>query len=274
MSSYLEYVSCAAGGGSGGVGGDVLGFAPKFCRADARPVALQPAFPLGSGDGAFVSCLPLATARPTPSPPVAPAQPPGPQPSASRYAPCTLEGAYERGAAPASAAEYSFLGSGPAFDFPGALGRAADDSGPHVHYATSAVFSGGGSFLLSGQVDFAAFAEPGPFPACLKEPVDGHPGPFQTVSPAPGACPKPASPTSGLPAAHSTFEWMKVKRNAPKKSKEVGAAGEAPGVQGAASSVKSWESVATEPWRELLPLSGQSPGSENAPGAEKIRTEA
>lgn len=225
MSSYLEYVSCAAGGGSGGVGGDVLGFAPKFCRADARPVALQPAFPLGSGDGAFVSCLPLATARPTPSPPAVPTQSPVPQPSAPRYAPCTLEGAYERGAAPASAAEYGFLGSGPAFDFPGTLGRAADEGGAHVHYATSAVFSGGGSFLLSGQVDFAAFSELGPFPACLKEPADSHPGPFQTVSPAPGACPKPASPTSGLPAAHSTFEWMKVKRNAPKKSKEVGFGG-------------------------------------------------
>lgn len=226
MSSYLEYVSCA-GGGSGGVGGDVLGFAPKFCRADARPVALQPAFPLGSGDGAFVSCLPLAAARPAPSPPAAPAQPPGPQPAAPRYAPCTLEGSYERGAAPASApaADYGFLGSGPAFDFPGALGRAADDGGAHVHYATSAVFSGGGSFLLSGQVDFATFGEPGPFPACLKEPADRHPGPFQTASPAPGACPKPASPTSGLPAAFSTFEWMKVKRNAPKKSKEVGAGG-------------------------------------------------
>lgn len=225
MSSYLEYVSCAAGGGSGGVGGDVLGFAPKFCRADARPVTLQPAFPLGSGDGAFVSCLPLATARPTPSPPAVPAQSPVPQPAAPRYAPCTLEGAYERGAAPASAADYGFLGSGPAFDFPGALGRAADDGGAHVHYATSAVFSGGGSFLLSGQVDLAAFGEPGPFPACLKEPADGHLEPFQTASPAPGACPKPASPISGLPAAHSTFEWMKVKRNAPKKSKEVGARG-------------------------------------------------
>lgn len=226
MSSYLEYVSCA-GGGSGGVGGDVLGFAPKFCRADARPVALQAAFPLGSGDGAFVSCLPLATARPAPSPPAAPTQPPGSQPTAPRYAPCTLEGSYERGAAPASASatDYSFLGSGAAFDFPGALGRAADDGGAHVHYATSAVFSGGGSFLLSGQVDFAAFGEPGPFPACLKEPADRHPGPFQTASPAPGACPKPASPTSGLPAAFSTFEWMKVKRNAPRKSKEVGAGG-------------------------------------------------
>ncbi|KAK7810531.1 hypothetical protein U0070_006918 [Myodes glareolus] len=227
MSSYLEYVSCA-GGSNGGVGGDVLGFAPKFCRADARPVALQPSIPLGSGDGAFVSCLSLAAARPAPSPPATPAQPPGPQSSAPRYAPCTLEGSYERGTAPASvpATDYGFLGSGSAFDFPGALGRAADDGGAHVHYATSAVFSGGGSFLLSGQVDFAAFREPGPFPACLKEPADRHPGPFQTASPAPGACPKPASPTSGLPAAFSTFEWMKVKRNAPKKSKlsEYGAA--------------------------------------------------
>uniref|UniRef100_A0A667GNW1 Homeobox protein Hox-D1 n=2 Tax=Laurasiatheria TaxID=314145 RepID=A0A667GNW1_LYNCA len=80
--------------------------------------------------------------------------------------------------------------------------------------------------LLSGQVDYAAFGEPGPLTACLKEPADGHPGTFQTASPAPGAYPKSASPASGLPAAFSTFEWMKVKRNAPKKSKlaEYGAA--------------------------------------------------
>uniref|UniRef100_A0A8C9JVA1 Homeobox protein Hox-D1 n=1 Tax=Panthera tigris altaica TaxID=74533 RepID=A0A8C9JVA1_PANTA len=85
---------------------------------------------------------------------------------------------------------------------------------------------GNGSFLLSGQVDYAAFGEPGPLPACLKEPADGHPGTFQAASPAPGAYPKSASPASGLPAAFSTFEWMKVKRNAPKKSKlaEYGAA--------------------------------------------------
>ncbi|KAL2774741.1 homeobox protein Hox-D1 [Daubentonia madagascariensis] len=223
MSSYLGYVSC--GGSGGGVGGEVLSFAPKFCRADARPVAPQPAFPLGSGDGAFVSCLPLAAARPAPEPPAAPAQPP----AAPRYAPCTLEGAYEPGAAPAAAAaargaDFGFLGSGPAYDFPGALGRPADDG--HVHYATSAVFSGGGSFLLSSQVDYPAFGEPGLFPACLKEPDDGHPGAFQTASPAPGAYPKSVSPASGFPAAFSTFEWMKVKRNAPKKSKfaEYGAA--------------------------------------------------
>ncbi|XP_014402604.1 PREDICTED: homeobox protein Hox-D1 [Myotis brandtii] len=50
--------------------------------------------------------------------------------------------------------------------------------------------------------------------------------PPQIASPAPGAYPKSASPASGLPAALSTFEWMKVKRNAPKKSKlaEYGAA--------------------------------------------------
>uniref|UniRef100_G1T9R4 Homeobox protein Hox-D1 n=1 Tax=Oryctolagus cuniculus TaxID=9986 RepID=G1T9R4_RABIT len=224
MSSYLEYVSR-------GGGGDVLSFVPKFCRADARPVTLQPAFPLGSSDGAFVSCRPLATSLPAPSPPTDPAQPPAPSPAAARYPPCTLERAYEPGAAPAAAAaaggaDYGFLGSGSAYDFPAALGRPTDDGGAHVHYATSAVFSGGNSFLLSGQVDYAAFGEPGPFPACLKEPGDGHPGAFQTASPAPGAYPKSVSPASGLPAAFSTFEWMKVKRNAPKKSRlaEYGAA--------------------------------------------------
>lgn len=213
MSSYLDYVSC---GGAGG-GGDLLSFAPKFRRADARPVALQPTFPLGSGDGAFVGCLPLAAARPACSPPVTPAPPPAAPP----YAPCTLEGAYEPGTAPAAAggADYALRGPGPACDFPGALGRPADDGGAHVHYATSAVFSGGSPLLLSGQVDYAAFSEPGPLPACLKEPADGQFGAFQTASPDPGAYPKSSSPASGLPAAFSTFEWMKVKRNASKKSK-------------------------------------------------------
>ncbi|KAM5280051.1 homeobox protein Hox-D1 [Ctenodactylus gundi] len=229
MSSNLEYVSC------GGGGGDVLSFAPKFCRSDARPVALQPTLPLGSGDGAFVSCLSLAATRPVPSPPsAASGQPAAPPSAAPRYAPCPLGGAFEPGAAPAAAggADYGFLAPGPAYDFPGAVGRPADESGAHVHYATSAVFSGGGSFLLSGQVDYA-FGDTGPFPGCLKEPADGHSGVFQTASPAPGAYPTSASPSSGLPAALSTFEWMKVKRNAPKKSKlnEYGAASPASAIR-------------------------------------------
>ncbi|XP_072468509.1 homeobox protein Hox-D1 [Notamacropus eugenii] len=225
MNSYLEYISC----------GEVLTFSPKFCRSDPRPAALQPAFPLG-GEGAFVSCLPVAAAgarpvpsapaqpqpqppTPTPPPPQLP-QPPAPSraPGPPTFAQCTLEGAYEAGAAPA--AHYSFLPQGSAYDFAGGLGPTTEDGvAGQVHYATSAVFSGGGSFILSGQVDYGAFAEPSAFPQGLKEQGDGPAGGFQAVSPAPGSYPKSVSPASGLPTALSTFEWMKVKRNAPKKSK-------------------------------------------------------
>ncbi|XP_074092473.1 homeobox protein Hox-D1 [Macrotis lagotis] len=226
MNSYLEYISC----------GEVLTFSPKFCRSDPRSVALQPAFPLG-GEGAFVGCLPVSAAGARPGPP-APAQPqprpptppppppqlPPPPPAPSRapgapaFAACTLEGAYEAGAAPA--ADYSFLPQGSAYDFAGGLGSPAEDGvSGQVHYATSAVFSGGGSFILSGQVDYGAFGEPSPFSQGLKEQGDSPAGGFQAVSPAPGSYPKSVSPASGLPTSLSTFEWMKVKRNAPKKSK-------------------------------------------------------
>ncbi|XP_028928090.1 homeobox protein Hox-D1 [Ornithorhynchus anatinus] len=103
---------------------------------------------------------------------------------------------------------------GPGLDFPRGPGHPTDGGGG-VHYAASAVFSGGGSPPLGGPAEYGGFAPPGP----PLPPPDRSPGGFQTGSPAPGSCPKSASPPSGLPAALGTFDWMKVKRNAPRKSK-------------------------------------------------------
>ncbi|XP_044282996.1 homeobox protein Hox-D1 [Varanus komodoensis] len=90
----------------------------------------------------------------------------------------------------ASAGQYSLLR-------PEAPFVAPEEAGAPVHYGASA-FSGGGAYL---PVDYSALAES--FQPCAK---DAPPSDF---------CPK----ASCSQAALSTFEWMKVKRSAPPKSK-------------------------------------------------------
>ncbi|XP_074856755.1 homeobox protein Hox-D1 [Carettochelys insculpta] len=106
------------------------------------------------------------------------------------------------------------LASGPrAADFTGrASAQGPEAGGGHLRYATS-IFPGGGSALPAG---YSAPAQP-----CLQALAGFPPGGFQGGSPCPGTCPQPGSPASaGLcGGALGTFEWMKVKRNAPTRSK-------------------------------------------------------
>ncbi|KAJ8796876.1 hypothetical protein J1605_002002 [Eschrichtius robustus] len=211
LSSYLRYVSRGSGRG----GGDVLSFAPKFCRADARPVVPQPALPLGSGDGAFASRLP----------PAAPARPPAPPPAA--YAPCP------RGGDRRGAGRRTCRGWGRGLRSPGARARVrlpararGRPAGRRRRGARPLRRLGRlpGRRLLPPQQPGGlrgAFGGAAPFPACLKEPAEGHSGAFQTASRARGACPKSAPPPRGLPAAFSTFEWTTVKRNASPEEKQI-----------------------------------------------------
>ncbi|XP_038606825.1 homeobox protein Hox-D1 [Tachyglossus aculeatus] len=111
---------------------------------------------------------------------------PDPRPPPPPFSPVGLQVTYQPGTAPA--AHYGFA-------FPRGPGYPEDATDGAVHYAASAVFPG---------ADYGGFAPPGP---------------FQTGSPSPGSCPESTSPPSGLPAALGTFDWMKVKRNAPRKSK-------------------------------------------------------
>ncbi|KAM9305701.1 homeobox protein Hox-D1 [Gastrophryne carolinensis] len=105
------------------------------------------------------------------------------------YAPCNLEVPYE----PSAPAEYSYLPVTPDYDYSYGSPHPMDDTGGHLPY-TGPIFQSSGTYLPPG---------------------DLYPGNFQNFSPSPGSYPKPDSPTTDTP---STFDWMKVKRNAPKKS--------------------------------------------------------
>ncbi|CAI9565620.1 unnamed protein product [Staurois parvus] len=91
-----------------------------------------------------------------------------------------------------------------------------EDPGGHIQY-TGPVFPGNGPYFLNGQLSYKTFGEDtqgGP----RKEQLDLHPGSFQNLSPSPGSYPKPNSPVSETHSKPNTFDWMKVKRNAPKKT--------------------------------------------------------
>ncbi|CAM5089412.1 unnamed protein product [Natator depressus] len=214
MNSYLEYLAR----------GDALPAPPSFCPADPSAVALQPSCPLG-GERAYLGSRLVPGAGTAPGPAQRPAQQPLPA-AASRFAACALAGAYDSGPA---AADFNVLSPGSGYVLPyGASAQLEDAGGGHLRYATS-IFSGSGSPL---PVSYSALAGQSHFHPCLKEPPGVQPGGFQSVSPSPGTYPKPTSPASG--GALGTFEWMKVKRNAPKKSKLS-----AHGVHGPPSTVRT-----------------------------------
>ncbi|XP_026533514.1 homeobox protein Hox-D1 [Notechis scutatus] len=179
MNSFLEYLSR---------GGDSLSLTGKFSSAEPGSVALRPPCALSAGgDGAYPG--PTAGSLPDFSKRLAPHhQAPRLQPQ--QLPPCALT-------------SHVF----PSADFnllrPEAPYGAPEESAP-LHYATSIFPGGGGGGGAYLQMDYTALAEtfqPCPKGALLRPPP-------------PDLCPK----ASGQAAA-STFEWMKVKRNALQKSK-------------------------------------------------------
>ncbi|XP_039195270.1 homeobox protein Hox-D1 [Crotalus tigris] len=167
-------------------GGDSSSLVGKFSSAEPGSVALRPPCALSaSGDGAY----PGPTAGSLPDFSKRLAAPPLLQPQ--QLAPCALTSNVF------PSAELNLL-------CPEAPSAAPEGSAP-VHYATS-IFpgcggGGGGAYL---QMDYTALAET--FQPCPKD------APLRP--PPPDFCTK----ASGQAAA-STFEWMKVKRNALPKSK-------------------------------------------------------
>ncbi|XP_034968304.1 homeobox protein Hox-D1 [Zootoca vivipara] len=161
-------------------GGDGLSLATKFGGSEPGGVALRPPCPLSAGgEGAY----------PTPTTGSLPAQP------QQQLAPCALaRSAFAE-------AEYSLLRPEAPYAAPGG----PDEAGAPLHYATTSIFAGGGGGAYL-QVDYGALSDT--FQPCAKD-----------------APPRPPPPSSdfcvkaGSRIALSTFEWMKVKRNAPPKSK-------------------------------------------------------
>nr|XP_028604707.1 homeobox protein Hox-D1 [Podarcis muralis] len=178
MNSFLEYLAR---------GGDGLSLATKFGSSEPGGVALRPPCPLSAGgEGAYPT--PAAGSLPDFSPRSAQPQ--------QQLAPCALA----RSAF--AAAEYSLLRPEAPYAAPGG----PDEAGAPLHYATTSIFAGGGGGGGSPylQVDYGALSDT--FQPCAK---DAPPPP----PPSSDFCVK-----AGSRIALSTFEWMKVKRNAPPKT--------------------------------------------------------
>ncbi|XP_056389181.1 homeobox protein Hox-D1 [Hyla sarda] len=191
MSSYLDYT------------GDVLAFSPKFCRSDQRNAPLQ-SYPGPSSDNQYMGNLPLGVH------PTSTHQPPHQAPAL--YAPCSLDVPYET----AAPADYSYLPVSSEYDYTYGSSHPMEDTGGHIQY-TSSVYPGNGPFLLNGQLTYKPLAEDNQM-VPRKEQLDIYSGNFKNLSPSPGSYPKPNSPVSETQTALNTFDWMRVKRNAPKKT--------------------------------------------------------
>ncbi|XP_040211555.1 homeobox protein Hox-D1 [Rana temporaria] len=181
MNTYLEYTPC----------GDVVAFSPKFCREGS----LQP-YPGNGVDSHYAGSLQIGVHQAS-------------HQSSALYAPCSLDIPYE----PSAPADYNYLSVSPDYDFSyGSM----EEPGGHIQY-TGPVFPGNGPYFLNGQLSYKTFGEDtqgGP----RKEQLDLHHGNFQNFSPSQGSYPKPNSPISETHSTVNTFDWMKVKRNAPKKT--------------------------------------------------------
>ncbi|XP_040297441.1 homeobox protein Hox-D1 [Bufo bufo] len=189
MNTYLDYT------------GDVVAFSPKFCRSEQRNAPLQ-SYPGPGSDNQYMGNLPLGV-HPTPT-----HQPPHQAPAL--YAPCSLDVTYET----AAPADYNYLPASSDYDYSYGSTHPMDDTGSHIQY-TSSVFPGNGPLFLNGQLSYKTIGEDNHL-APRKEHLNIYSGNFQNFSPSPGSYPKPNSPVSETQT--NTFDWMKVKRNAPKKA--------------------------------------------------------
>ncbi|XP_053327338.1 homeobox protein Hox-D1 [Spea bombifrons] len=192
MSSYIEYTTC----------GDVMTFSSKFCRTDQRNVSLQP-YPGNGTESHYLGNLPLGVHG-------SPGQQRSQQ-SPTLYAPCSLEVPYDT-----SPGDYNFLPASSDYEFSYGSSHPMEDTGGHIQYASSA-YPGNGHFILNGQLTYKTMGEEGQA-IQRKEQYDIYPGNIQNVSPSSGTYPKPDSPLSESRTTVNTFDWMKVKRSAPKKT--------------------------------------------------------
>ncbi|XP_069473487.1 homeobox protein Hox-D1 [Ambystoma mexicanum] len=106
---------------------------------------------------------------------------------------------------PQEPSEYPFLPPGPELPY-----HTAEEGGGQPQYP------GGAQFIFNAQAEYRAYEEQPAFQPCAEQ-SELYPGTFQNISPSAGTYPRPHTPAHGAQSIN-TFEWMKVKRNPPKKN--------------------------------------------------------